>query len=155
MLRSFLVSMFFMVAPLTGFAHGDSHDERPAKAQKVEQVRSTAAKPAAIASLMVQTILDGASVPADVLLLRCSINESAPCRGMSISLSNVDGTRIVTGHSGLDGWVGFEGLSAGTEYNVKIENAKYAGQYSARTGEVQRILASRISEEKTNSNQQR
>jgi len=143
---STLLTCFSNVA----LGHGDSHGEQPKKAQKVEQVRATAARPAAIASLMIQTILDGASVPPDVLLLRCSINESAQCRGMSITLSNLDGSLVVKGHSGLDGWAGFEGLTAGTEYRVKIENAKYTGQYSARAGEVQRILASRINEEKTN-----
>ncbi|CAN5420547.1 hypothetical protein BH10BDE1_BH10BDE1_28280 [soil metagenome] len=150
MLRKILISAVLVLLPHAVFAHGDSHGGSSAKAKKLEVVRSTATKPASIASLMIQTILDGASVPSDVLLLRCSINESAPCRGMSISLSSTAGSHIVTGHSGLDGWVGFEGLSPSTEYKIKIQSAKYGGEYSARAGEVQRILASRISEEKTN-----
>lgn len=150
MIRVIPLCVFFLMMPRAVFAHGDSHGESSAKPKKVESVRSTAPKPASIASLMIQTILDGSSVPSDVLLLRCNINESAPCRGMSISLSTTNGSHVVTGHSGLDGWVGFEGLSPSTEYKIKIEHAKYAGQYSARAGEVQRILASRISEDKTN-----
>lgn len=141
---------FMSILPMQSFAHGESHSEGTSKPKPVEQVRLKAQKPMAMSPAEIQKLLDGSKVPTDVILLRCSITESAPCRGISVSVSNLDGSRIVASHSGSDGWLGFEGLAPVTEFRVKIEHSKYSGEYSARSGEIQRISAVRRTTEAAN-----
>lgn len=145
-----LILSFALLHPALSVAHGESHSEAKPKAIQVEQVRMKAAKPTAMAPAEIQRLLDGSKVPSDVILLRCSITESAPCRGISVSVSDLDGSKIVAGHSGTDGWLGFEGLPSAREFKIKIEHAKYAGQYSARAGEIHRISAVRNNTETAN-----
>lgn len=144
MLKSILFGMFLSILPLPLMAHGESHGNDSEKNEKKEQPRFMLSKPAILEPFLVQTILDGDKVPADVILVRCNFTESTPCRGVSISLSDTEGKRVLIGHSGTDGWVGFQGLSKDSEYKVKIESTKYAAEMPARSGEIQRMAAARV-----------
>lgn len=144
-MKLFFVAIIFMIFPLLLMAHGESHGRSESvKPEQKEVPRFASTKPAVIEPFLIQTILDGDKVPADVILVRCNFTESTPCRGVSVSISDTDGKRVVTGHSGTDGWVGFQGLSKDTEYRLKIESTKYAGESPARSGEIQRLSAARV-----------
>lgn len=143
MLKSILLTGLISLPGLAA-AHGDTHAAPAAKQGVAAPVRASVSKPELLAPFMIQTILDGDHVPGDVLLVRCNFTESTPCRGISISLSDSAGTKVLVGHSGSDGWVGFQGLSKDLEYKVKIESAKYTGEFSVRAGAVERIAALRI-----------
>lgn len=143
MWKSFLLASFVLF-PISAIAHGGAHEAAAPKKTTAAPPRATVPKPELLAPFMIQTILDGDHVPSDVLLVRCNFTESTPCRGISISLSDSEGHRVLLGHSGGDGWVGFQGLNKEMEYKVKIENAKYTGEFSLRAGGVQRIAALRI-----------
>jgi hypothetical protein len=150
MLKSFFVGILFFILPVSLMAHGDAPSTHSEKAVKQAPSRFAATKPATLEPFLIQTILDGDRVPADVILVRCNFTESTPCRGVSISVSDTDGKRVLTGHSGTDGWVGFQGLSKDTEYKLKIESAKYAGELPARSGEIQRLSAARVESKGSN-----
>lgn len=144
MLKSFLIGIFISILPGSLMAHGESHGNDARKQEKKDQPRFAATKPAILEPFLVQTILDGDKVPADVILVRCNFTESTPCRGISISLSDTEGKRVLTGHSGTDGWVGFQGLNKDSQYKVKIESTRYAGELPARPGDIQRMAATRV-----------
>lgn len=150
MLKSILFGTVLFILPLSVMAHGESHGDDSAKHAKKEQPRFTSVKPALLDPFIVQTILDGEKVPADIVLVRCNFTESAPCRGVSISISDTEGKRVLIGHSGTDGWVGFQGLSKGSEYKLRIESAKYAGESPVRSGEILRMSAARVEAEGSN-----
>ena len=143
------LALLLLFSGSVAFAHGDSHGSEPAKkvTKSVGPTRMAAEKPGAIGPQMVQTILDGEKVPADVLLVRCNITESVPCRGLSISVSDSRGEKLATAHSGADGWVGFQGLLPSTAYELKIESSKYQANAMTSSGSIHRLSATRINQE--------
>lgn len=140
------VFVLVLLAGNFAHAHGDGHGpEREKKISKKEQaVRSNSLKLGIIESQVVQTILDGEKVPSDVLLVRCNLSDSVPCRGLSISLSGKNGEKLLTAHSGSDGWVGFQGLSPDATYEVKIESEKYRAVGATSSGTIHRLYAERF-----------
>lgn len=140
----FVATILILFSSSIVLAHGDAHGGSVPHKSVTQPPRSTASKPALLAPFMIQTILDGDHVPEDVVLIKCNLTESTSCRGISISLSDAGGTRVLLGHSGVDGWVGFQGLSKELEYKIKIESAKYAGEVPVRPGVVHRISALRV-----------
>lgn len=139
------IAIAILIAGSLAHAHGDSHGGGTEKKHAPSQApsRVAALKLGIIESQIIQTILDGEKVPSDVLLVHCNITESVPCRGLTISLSNLRGEKLLIGHSGGDGWVGFQGLNPIESYEIKVEGSKYEAVEVTGSGTIRRILAKR------------
>lgn len=150
MVKFIFLIMVLFILPSSLMAHGDSPGGDDDKHAAKEQPRLIVATPALLEPELLKKFATENKIPTDVLLVSCNLTESAVCRGVSISLSDKHGKRVLVGHSGSDGWIGFQGLKSDAEYKLKIESSKYAGETYGRPGLILRILAGRISVEGSN-----
>ena len=140
MLRHLIICAMVIMASAKIYAHGGD-SLPPAKAEKKTEVRPAASKPETLLGSELSNILRQNVIPDDVLLVRCSLNEFAVCRGVDVTLFDLSGKRLLTGNSGTDGLLGFEGLMPKTKYIAKIESAKYSGDAEVVDGRVSPINA--------------
>lgn len=143
---SLLCATVFQAAEVR--AHGGGGSEAPAKKEPktTAETRSTPSLPNALNHAELSKIMNQDKSPSDVAIVRCTLNEFASCRGFQIALYDAKGKQISIGNTGGEGVVGFEGLSAGHEYEARIEAAKYKGSVVLSPGGAWKLNADRIVE---------
>lgn len=136
-----LLSLAVFVDSNYAFAHGDDNhidDRNPPKLAPSVPTRFAAKKIGAMDRASVATLEDGKKLPSDVAIVRCLL-DSYPCRGISISLLDMDDHSKATSHTGFDGVAGFEGLVPNTRYRVRVVSEKYIGESELEAGRVMQL----------------
>ncbi|MGE3682688.1 MAG: hypothetical protein AB7G93_13265 [Bdellovibrionales bacterium] len=131
--KVFLTSALITFPIWEVYAHGGG-ESPPPKKERLEEPRATANKPDILEDSELRKLSELKRIPEDVLFIRCTLSEYAVCRGLDISLYDLSGKRLLTGNTGTEGLVGFEGLKTNTKYIAKIDNPKYQGEMDARAG---------------------
>ncbi len=136
-----LTPVILIIFVNSAFGHGDDGSKVHKKEEKVA-VRITPSKAGRLDSLSIEQILKSKQVPDDVLIVTCSLS-TAPCRGISIGLFDSAGSQIFSSNTGINGFVGFQGLNKDQSYTARIESEKYIGEAVVRSGLNQSLVGDR------------
>ncbi|MBK9324216.1 MAG: hypothetical protein IPM97_14935 [Bdellovibrionaceae bacterium] len=142
LLSKTLVSIILMISFVeSALGHGDDGIKEHKKEEKVA-VRIVPSKSSILDSLSIEQILKSKQVPDDVLIVTCSLS-TAPCRGIAIGLFDSNGSQIFSSNTGLNGFVGFQGLNKEDSYTARIKSEKYIGEVIVRSGVNQSLVGVR------------
>jgi len=127
----------FLLIPFSknSFAHGAGGGTPKTEVKKPE-ARHAAHHPAVLDEDELSKFMAEKKMAEDVVAIHCKLSEFTNCRGMEVSLYDLNGKLIGMAHTGMSGIVGFEGLRSKTNYVAKIENEKYRGETQVQTGTV-------------------
>lgn len=126
----FLVNFF----SLCTFAHGGGSHSNAPKWKQREIERHAPHRPEPLDHDRLEKFVAAKEIPPDVVTIHCKLNNFTNCRGVEISLYDLNGKPVARAHTGTTGFVGFEGLQPRTEYIAKIESDKYVGEANVRSG---------------------
>ena len=100
----------------------------------VKEVRHVPSTPKTLNHIELLKVLSQEKNPPDVAVVRCTLNMYASCRGLEIALYDTEGKKLLIGHSGSEGIVGFEGLEQNQKYEARIQTKKYKGSTTVIPG---------------------
>lgn len=141
-LSTTLVLVILMISVIeSALGHGDDGPKEHKKEERVA-VRIAPSKSSKLDPLSIEQILKSKQVPDDVLIVTCSLS-TAPCRGISIGLFDSAGSQIFSSNTGINGFVGFQGLDKDQTYTARIESEKYIGEAVVRSGVNQSLVGDR------------
>lgn len=127
---------FFSLSPNTLLAHGGGGPDMPKTKQKAPSAESRLApiNPSVLNDSALKKIMIEDKNPNDVAVIKCTLSAYSNCRGLQVSLYDLNGKKLIAGNSGSEGYVGFEGLDRSQNYEVRIESKRYRGATTIAPG---------------------